>query len=237
MTASRSSDSLDRLRKVDVDAQVAAAGRVARQVGRSQHHDRSAGSSASALILSTSAKPSISGMWASSQNEGEWSPRLRRACAALRAPPRRRRRRSAASAICASISCRMRRLVALSSTTSTGRPCSESGASLDRRRRGMLGQAEAGGEVERAAPARLRSRPRSARPSVRPAGGDGQAEAGAAVPARRGAVGLGEGLEDRRCFSSGMPMPVSLTAKCRPRRSSVDVTRSLRLRPRPRRGR
>ena len=111
----------------------------------------------------------------------------------------------------ASSSSRMRRLVALSSTTRTGRPPaprlggSGAGASL-------AGGRERGGEVERAALARPRSRPRSARPSARPAATRSQAEAGAAVLARRRAVGLREGLEDRSAAC-----PAGCRCRCRAR--------------------
>ena len=43
---------------------------------------------------------------------------------------------------------------------------------------------------------------------------DRQAEAGAAEPPRRRSVGLAEGSKIVACLSGGMPMPVSLTAKC-----------------------
>ena len=48
--------------------------------------------------------------------------------------------------------------------------------------------------------------------SVRQLAADGEAEAGAAVLAARAGVGLLERLEDQRCFSAAMPMPVSLTS-------------------------
>ena len=47
---------------------------------------------------------------------------------------------------------------------------------------------------------------------------DRQAQPGAAEPPRRRAIGLRERLEDRRLLVGGMPMPVSMTLKCRPTR-------------------
>ena len=74
---------------------------------------------------------------------------------------------------------------------------------------------EARGEVERAADADLALDPDRAAHQRHELGGDRQAEPGAAELPRGRGVGLRERLEDRRrCLSGGMPMPVSVTAKC-----------------------
>ena len=123
----------DRLGQVGGDAQLPAARRVLALVGRRQHHqggaDRRPGPAGSARPAS---KPSISGIMASSSTSAK---RLARVAGLLQ----RGQRRAAPSSTTVgfmpqlvSISSRMRRLVALSSTTRTGRPCRSGG--LRRRR-------------------------------------------------------------------------------------------------------
>ena len=113
-----------------------------------------------------------------------------------------------------------RRLVALSSTTSTGRPCS----SIERRR--ALGDARRLRPSCRPSPKRavkwnVLPRPTLALDPDPPAHQldqprrDGQPQARAAEAPRGRGVGLLEGLEDARpACRRGMPMPVSRTAKC-----------------------
>ena len=64
---------------------------------------------------------------------------------------------------------------------------------------------------------------------------DRQAQARAAVLARRRAVRLGERLEDRPCLSAGMPMPVSRDHEMQHDLSSAGARPSRRRRRRPRR--
>ena len=95
----------------------------------------------------------------------------------------------------ATCSARMRRLTSLSSTISTsrcGRPGSACGAS------GASATIERHGEVKRAAGARLALDPDASAHQPHERGRDGQAETGAAEPARRRSVRLAERLEDRR---------------------------------------
>ena len=97
-----------------------------------------------------------------------------------------------------SISSRMRRLVALSSTTSTGRPCRHRRRRRPARWLGASASPKPCGEVERAALARLALDPDAPAHQLDELRRDGQAQPGAAVLARRrGAIGLAEGLEDR----------------------------------------
>ena len=64
----------------------------------------------------------------------------------------------------------------------------------------VLGQAEADGEMEAAAPADLALHPDPPAHQADQPRGDGQAQPRSAVPAGRRAVGLLEHLEDRRLF-------------------------------------
>jgi hypothetical protein len=131
-----------------------------------------------------------------------------------------------------SISSRMRRFVALSSTTSTRRPPSGRRDSGGEAGRWCRCSAEARGEVEgAAAPGSLSSQ---MRPPIMPrAARDGQAEPGAAVLARGRAVDLRERLEDaavpRRdagagvahatCSSTSSSLAGSTATSPRPRRA------------------
>ena len=97
-----------------------------------------------------------------------------------------------------SISSRMRRFVALSSTTRTGRRVQVGGpASPAAGGRGLGLDVEPGGEVERAAPPGLALDPDPPAHQLDQPGRDRQAQPGAAVLAGRRAVGLVERLEDR----------------------------------------
>ena len=115
-----------------------------------------------------------------------------------------------------SISSRIRRLVALSSTTSTGRPCSLIGCSRLRLAAACLRP------PKRAVKWNVLPWPGSLSTQIRPpisptsCARDGQAQPGAAVLAASSSCRPGR--RPRRsavCFSGGMPMPVSRTGKCR----------------------
>ena len=156
-------------------------------------------------------KPSISGMLASSSDQrGRLGPAASSLGQGLPGPPRPSGPRPARPQL-VSISSRMRRLVALSSTTSTRqavRVAASDGAAPGGSDRAT---GPARGEVERAALARLRSRPRSGRPSCATScGGDGQAQPGAAVAAAWSSRRPGRRpRRSCRSLSGGMPMPVS----------------------------
>ncbi len=135
------------------------------------------------------------------QDQGEGMSPLVRLPAAPRAPRGRLPPPSASSATWSSDSTRMRRLVALSSTTSTG-SCSEERIRV----LGLwqLADAERGREVERAAAARPRSRPRDGRPSIAP--GLGEIVSPRPVPPNRRVVepsAWWNGFEDRRLLLRG----------------------------------
>ena len=115
---------------------------------------RVADSSARSRILAASARPSMSGMRASSSTSGygrPWATPCQRASMAATPSP------TAAGSICQprSHSSRMWRLVALSSTISTGRSRSGDRRPDGDRLRGVRLTAEARREGEGAAPARL----------------------------------------------------------------------------------
>jgi hypothetical protein len=67
---------------------------------------------------------------------------------------------------------------------------------LQGRRSGRVRPAEAGAKVERASPANGTLRPEAAVHQLDEPGRDGQAQAGAAIGPRGGAIGLDERLED-----------------------------------------
>ncbi len=100
----------------------------------------------------------------------------------------------------ASISSRMRRFVALSSTTSTRRPSSAPGRSRDGRSVGTAGVSKHGCEVERAAAADLALHPHAAAHQFDQTQGNRQSEASAAVAPCRGAVGLGKRVKNLPLF-------------------------------------
>ena len=87
---------------------------------------------------------------------------------------------------------RMKRLVSLSSTTSTRRPAQAWGSGGAGARRPL----ELRGEREGAAPADLAGDVDLAAERLDELPGDRQPEPGAAVPPRGGGVGLGEGVEE-----------------------------------------
>ena len=153
-------------------------------------------SSGRAASAPATAKPSMSGMLASSRTSAN-------GVAVLATPRQRGERRRAAvdggrpsSASAVSCSWRMRRLVALSSTISTGRPASMrlDGAAVVRKRRRRRAGAVKWNVLPRA---ELALDPDAAAHQLDERRRDRQAQAGAAEPARRRAVGLAEGLEDR----------------------------------------
>ena len=121
-----------------------------------------------------------------------------------------RRRRPRGWPRCSSGSCRISRAAALSSTTSTRSVRELLGNDLARAR--GRADAEPDGEEERAADAGLAFEPDAAAHQLDQPAADGQAQAGAAVLARRGHVGLRERLETASPTARGvMPMPVSRT--------------------------
>ena len=171
--------------------------RRARSPGRSPEVKRTMrlpDSSARCRMIAASARPSMSGMRASSSTSAYGRPRAtpcQRAFMAAAPSP------TAAGSIFQprSHSSRIRRLVALSSTISTGRSCSRTGGRVATAP-GMRLAAEPRREGEGAAPARLAlHRDRPAHQGHQPRG-DRQAQAGAAVLARGRPVLLLEGAED-----------------------------------------
>ena len=98
------------------------------------------------------------------------------------------------------------------------------------------GRPEPRGEVERAALAGLALDPDPAAHQLDQLRRDGQPQAGAAVLARRRAVGLGERRRrSASCLSAGMPMPCrGRRSAGRPRRPACSSSRHAGRRPRPR---
>ena len=147
-------------------------------------------------IRSASVKPSISGIMASSSTSANGDPaaRARSSAASASRPP------STTVGFMpqlVSISSRIRRLVALSSTTRTGRPCTPGG--LRRHRAAPTGPVagrEPHREVERAPPADLALQPDLPAHHLDQPGRDRQAQPRAAVLAGGRSVRLGEGLEE-----------------------------------------
>ena len=165
---------------------------------RRQHDDRRVlRSRGSRLIRRASVKPSTSGIWQSEMTTSNGSP------APARLPQRGQARTGASLTAAgfmrqlASISSRMRRLVALSSTTSTRSPSSALGWRRDRRR-GRLRAADRRPAVKWNVLPRPTSLSTQSCPPISSTSrcAIARPEAGAAVPARRRAVGLREGLED-----------------------------------------
>ena len=153
------------------------------------------------LICSIRVKPSISGISASASTRANGSPE---AAARFISASAARPSATALGFMChlVRISSRIRRLVALSSTTSTGR--SRTTGRLDdrlRRLRVFL-HAQPHGEVERAPPADLALDPDSPPHQRDQLGRNRQAQPGAAILPGRGAIGLGERLENQ-----ALPLP------------------------------
>ena len=98
----------------------------------------------------------------------------------------------------ASISSRMRRFVALSSTTSTRNPSSARGFASGAALPGGLGLVERRREEERAAAAFRALDPEAPAHELDEPQGNRQTQSGAAIAPRRRAVGLREGLKDLR---------------------------------------
>ncbi len=167
------------------------------------------------LISAASSNPSISGMLASVIDQAEWPVLGQAAAQQLQGRPALSDR-VGFNPQWVSISRRMRRLVALSSTTRTRqfghvlvpRPGLDLLAEL-----GLQGQLD--DEMEDAALVQFALHPDAPAHQLDELGGDGQPEARPAVHPGRRAVRLGEGIEDQLSLSGGMPMPVSRTWKWR----------------------
>ena len=204
---------LDRLDQVGGDAQLPAAGHVARLAGRGQHHHRRSGPAPGRWLDALGQGEAVH-----LRHEGVEQHQRERLAGRRRLPQGGQRRRAAVHRQAGrmpqlpSTSSRMRRLVALSSTTSTGRPCRRpAGAAADRGHRAGR-QAEAGREVEGAALAGLALDPDPAAHQSAPAAtrwpGPGRCRRTCAWSSRRPAR---RPRRSAACFSAGMPMPVSRT--------------------------
>ena len=187
---------LDRLDQVRGDAERDRAPLVPGSRARGEHQQRACAASARRRrIRSASAKPSISGMFASSSTSGNGRPR---AAALLELPRAPRGRRPRASGACASARASPRGCAGWwrcrpppARAGRAMRAASGCARRLGRRRRRSAPRSGSGCPARRALDpepaAHHRDQPRR----------DRQPEAGAAVLARGRAVGLGEGLEDQ----------------------------------------
>ena len=224
----------DRLGQVRRDAQLAAARRVAVLSRRGQHHDRRAAELRAARpSRSATAKPSRSGMLASSSTSANGLPACDAASSASSAawPPS-----TAVGFMCQRVSCssKIRRLtgVVVDDRAPAGRPAAA------RRRAVGAASAISNGAVKW----NVLPTPGSLSSQIRPPimlherRRDRQPEPRAAEPARRRAVGLAERLEDRRVLvrrdaDAGVADARS-AASCRRRRARPRGARPARARAR-----
>ncbi len=175
------------------------------------------------LMRSTSSNPPISGMWTSISTNGNGAPA---AAACMRQPSAARPPSTVVGRISqrVSIPLRMRRLVALSSTTSTDTPHSSvsvaglgAGFSADRRQRTVKWKV-----LPRSTSLSTHKRPPIISTSLR------EMVSPRPEPPNRRVVVLSACSNASKiacCFSGAIPMPVSRMLKCRC--SSVSVCRSL----------
>ena len=166
-------------------------------------------SAGSRPIRSATVNPSMSGIMPSSSTSGNGVP-LAAAQRSSASPSGPLAAHVGRAPQCRSVSARIRRLVALSSTTSTGTPV-RSDRRLDRPLDRTRGPAPAAPRSGTCSPCPARSRPRSARPSARPAG---QMASPSPVPPYFRVVEPSawvNGSNTACSLSAGMPMPVSAT--------------------------